>query len=468
MNFAISQVANKLPPPAYGSQIANYFKEAVASDDFTVVFRSLDAKPNPRMHRWICSVTDTGLSIMPKHIFEKLDPKTIDQQTFITNTKFTGIVTAPYICVYNTNEKRIFDVRPDWWGVKNGFAPLPQVKRIIVLPGSIDQTVLAQSYSKNEIDTSLAPLPSSMKSIIDQNPQLTTWTGRKLPLGNVDPWPNLLWLNNEDPLFNDSRVRWAISYAINPKKLIDDIWSGMGIPSRIPFTLSSIFQPYIDALTPLLDQYPVGIQDLNKSAALMKEAGWTKNVDGIWEKGGTIFQPNFGGFNALYSDIGPALCDQLTQAGFKTEYKEPPDLWSGALAKGVLNMCVFGVACDLDVYDVIEYFHSRHYAPNGTALPLDSWNARFKNADYDAIVNQMTKMNPDDDPKAYRDMVVKAMTIWYKELPSIPIWQWIHFVPMDTRYWTGWPSQDDPYGDPAMWLRNGGFITPLHVKKAKA
>ena len=28
-------------------------------------------------------------------------------------------------------------------------------------------------------------------------------------------------MNNEDPLFNDKRVRWAISYALNTQKLID-------------------------------------------------------------------------------------------------------------------------------------------------------------------------------------------------------------------------------------------------------
>ena len=176
-------------------------------------------------------------SILPKHIYEGLDPETVNEMTFIENTKFTGVVSAPFICVYMTPEKALYDRRDDWWAVKTGFAELPEVKRVIVIPSSTDQTVLAQQYAKDEIDTSMAPLPSSHKSIIDTNPQLSTWTGRKLPLGNVDHWPNLLWMNNEDPLFNDSRVRWAISYAINTTELVDNIWGGMGIPSRIPFSL---------------------------------------------------------------------------------------------------------------------------------------------------------------------------------------------------------------------------------------
>lgn len=467
VNFAISQVAAKLPPPAYGGQISTNFETAEAPDDFTVIFKSKGGKPNPRMHRWFCSAFDTGLSIMPKHIFEKLDPKTIDKEVFIKDTKFTGVVTGPFFPVYQTPDKKIFDRRDDWWGVKTGFWTLPEVKRIIVIPGSGDQSVLSQSFAKNEIDNSYAPLVSVHKSIIDANPQLITWTGRKPPLGNVDHWPNLLWLNNEDPLFNDSRVRWAISYAINTSKLIDNVWGGLGIPSKIPFSQFGIFQKYIDALAPLLEKYPVGVQDLDKSAALMKEAGWNKNADGIWQKGDLVFKPNYGGFNAIYADIGPALCEQLTNAGFSTEYKEPPDLWTGPMSKGIINMEVFGLACDLDVFDGVEFFGKNHYAPTGTALPLDGWNSRFNNAEYNAIIDTMYTMNPDDDPQAYTDQLLKAMEIWYRELPAIPVWQWMHYVPFNTTYWTNWPTQDNPYGVPAQWLRNGGFPTPVHLKKAK-
>jgi peptide/nickel transport system substrate-binding protein len=468
INFAISQVTNQLPPPAYGGQITTNFDSAEAPDDFTVILKSKDGKSNPRMHRWFCSAFDTGLSIMPKHIFEKLDAKTIDQQTFVEDTKFTGVVTGPFIPVYLTPEKKIFDRRDDWWGAKSGYWPLPEVKRIIIVPGSGDQTVLSQNYNNNEYDTGYAPLASVHKSIIEQNPQLTTWTGRNPPLGNVDHWPNLLWMNNEDPLFNDSRVRWAISYAINTTELINNIWGGLGIPSQIPFSEFGIFKPYIDALAPLLEKYPVGVQDLDKSAALMTEAGWTKNADGIWEKGDLLFKPNYGGFNAIYADIGPALCEQLTKAGFFTEYKEPPDLWQGPMSQGFINMFVFGVACDLDVYDGVEFFHKRHYAPTGTNLPLDGWNSRFNNDEYNAIIDTMYAMNPDDDPGAYTAELLKAMEIWYRELPAIPVWQWMHYVPMNTRYWTNWPSQDNPYGVPATWLRNGGFPIAVNIKKAKA
>ena len=39
----------------------------------------------------------------------------------------------------------------------------------------------------------------------------------------------------------------------------------------------------------------------------------------------------------------------------------------------------------------------------------------------------------------------KAMDIWLRELPSIPLVQWYHRVPYNTTYWEGWPSAADPY-----------------------
>ena len=35
--------------------------------------------------------------------------------------------------------------------------------------------------------------------------------------------------------------------------------------------------------------------------------------------------------------------------------------------------------------------------------------------------------------------------------PELPIVQWLHRIPMNTTYWTGWPTQDGPYVNGAFW-----------------
>ena len=50
-----------------------------------------------------------------------------------------------------------------------------------------------------------------------------------------------------------------------------------------------------------------------------------------------------------------------------------------------------------------------------------------------------------------RDHNPDAMTIWIEEMPDIFLAQLIIRYPCNTTRWTGWPTQDDPYGFPHSW-----------------
>jgi peptide/nickel transport system substrate-binding protein len=43
------------------------------------------------------------------------------------------------------------------------------------------------------------------------------------------------------------------------------------------------------------------------------------------------------------------------------------------------------------------------------------------------------------------------MDLWYRDLPMVYVSQLIIRYPMNTTYWTGWPSKDKPYGFPHSW-----------------
>ena len=38
----------------------------------------------------------------------------------------------------------------------------------------------------------------------------------------------------------------------------------------------------------------------------------------------------------------------------------------------------------------------------------------------------------------------QAMEIWLPELPDIQLTEFYHRIPMNTTYWTGWPTEDNP------------------------
>ena len=52
------------------------------------------------------------------------------------------------------------------------------------------------------------------------------------------------------------------------------------------------------------------------------------------------------------------------------------------------------------------------------------------------------------------------MEIWLPELPDIPLMQFYHRLPLNTTYWTGYPTQEDPYVNPAFFHSTGAAGLP--------
>jgi peptide/nickel transport system substrate-binding protein len=82
--------------------------------------------------------------------------------------------------------------------------------------------------------------------------------------------------NADKPMFADKRVRTAMTMAINRQEIITKVFSGMGQVARGPFLESSEY------LAPEIKPLPF---DLQRSAALLKEAGWADtDGDGLLDK----------------------------------------------------------------------------------------------------------------------------------------------------------------------------------------
>ena len=81
-----------------------------------------------------------------------------------------------------------------------------------------------------------------------------------------------LGFNLRDPRFADRRVRQAFAYAINKRELIDGVLLGLGREATGPY------KPGTWAYNPSVKTYPY---DMDKARALLAEAGWTKNADGV-------------------------------------------------------------------------------------------------------------------------------------------------------------------------------------------
>ena len=86
----------------------------------------------------------------------------------------------------------------------------------------------------------------------------------------IEPSYNYIAWNNNSPIFSDKKVRWAMSYAINRKDIIDKIVYGMGTPIQSHIFLKS---NYLNVDIPDIPY------DIKKAKQLLEEAGW-KDTDG--------------------------------------------------------------------------------------------------------------------------------------------------------------------------------------------
>ena len=73
---------------------------------------------------------------------------------------------------------------------------------------------------------------------------------------------------------------------------------------------------------------------------------------------------------------------------------------------------------------------------------------------YNAEYNQITEevfATAIDDVARLEELWDQAMEIWLDELPDVQVLEFYHRIPMNTTYWTNWPTHDNPYTNGAFW-----------------
>ena len=424
----------------------SFLKEAVAVDEQTVKFVLNAANP-----RWWATTLTSNHGVteqnLPEHIWKDKDPLTF---SFYDPAKGWPIGTGPFKLAATSPEQKVFDLDPNYWGAKTGFKPLPKVERVIYIPMR-DDTMSAQMLSTAQIDMCKILNVPTIKSLIAQNPKITTYAKHDPPYGYLDWCPISIGFNNSAPPYDNKDIRYAINYAFDRETLVELAEAGAGVPALHQFTPYGWFEPFENALKPLYEKYELDLKaHPDKTEQLMTKAGYTKGANG-WEKDGKtlsikIFVPDW------LKPYGPPSTQQLKDAGFDATFDTTPGL--GSLEQ-TGEQPVF---CDcqgpsgvkgMDPYFMLSIFTSQYYKPTGTPAPIWWAVARWRNKEYDDIVKQIDPLKA-DDPKTL-ELFVKAMDIWFSELPMIYLSQLIIRFPLIEEYWTGYPSKDDPYGFPHTW-----------------
>ncbi|QNN22206.1 ABC transporter substrate-binding protein [Planctomycetales bacterium ZRK34] len=247
-----------------------------------------------------------GRPVLPKHFYSKY---TIDQINRMPGLLMgTGPYRLPDPAAWAPGKPLELVRNERYWGPQGGFDKL--VYREI-----INDVARVTAFKNGEIDM-LAPTPEQFESLKD-DPAVAERTQhfvyQSIPTGYM--W--LAWQqkrSDKPTMFADKRVRQAMTYLTERRRICDDVFHGYATPAMGPWPKGS------KQADPSLEPRPY---DPEKGKALLAEVGWKdRDGDGVLENAeGKPFQftLTYPSGSADYDRIALFLKDSYAKAGIVME-----------------------------------------------------------------------------------------------------------------------------------------------------
>jgi peptide/nickel transport system substrate-binding protein len=208
-----------------------------ATDPTTVVFKL--KKPNSRFHA-LFTVRWNAMWMMPKHVFEKVS----DPGKFAFDPPVT--LGAYKLHSYDPNGKWfIWEKRDDWQRTSLAKFGEPGPKYVAYIdPGPPDKRVILQLNHQLDIihDTS----PEGMFTLAKQAGKTSHGWFRAFPYAHPDPTLPAVIFNDQNPLFQNRDVRWALALLIDMKAVAMASYRGAATISAIGVPPTGVYPDTYD------------------------------------------------------------------------------------------------------------------------------------------------------------------------------------------------------------------------------
>lgn len=194
---------------------------------------------------------------------------------------------------------------------------------------------MAQLYISKAVDAGNQLQPGTFEAARGRNDKLRSWSSTGPVRGAPDGCGYVFSFNNQKEQWDNRDVRTAINYANDRDELAQLGYEGANYGIVAPFSAYGV-QKYVPLLQDIFDKWDRNKQDFGLVAEHMTAAGYAKNSDGFWAKGGEVLKAPVRG-PTFFGTIAPPLTQQLLKAGFDAvENIEPAGstAWNEDMALG--------------------------------------------------------------------------------------------------------------------------------------
>ncbi len=492
----------------WSAQFSQFLTSVEKTGDFSVQFNLSES--NPRFHT-IFETRWNGMYIMPKHIFETVD----DPVTF---TFSEPVVLGTYVPTESDPNGywELYTRRDDVERTIAGIVvdnPGPKYVLTIFYGDSAKKAI---AMSRGDLDVFFDVDFEAFQTVLDTTPTARSWY--------VDfPWayPNevstrqLAFNVESDPIYANKDVRWALALAINIVELQTEYIGGVAKVTTMPVPpTASLSAMYLDPMEEWLQNLEIEIAPgemykpydptvPDQIAAWAEAQGYTvpgtpREVFGTgWWKFDTAAAEKLLLKNGFTRD-GNDMWLKPDGTPWKLDLQSPPDENDAfRMATAAADMWAdFGIDVNLlglersvweqnnwsgnyqlstpwysfvqasgDAWPEIRGRHTDFYVPTGenSTSKGGSDQERLNDPKIAEFIDAMAAVSPDSDEN--HQLVAEFLQYFTEQMYMITCISFKKFVTWDERYWTGFPTSENPDYMPLYWFHGGKFafqsLTPV-------
>jgi peptide/nickel transport system substrate-binding protein len=285
-------------------------------------------------------------------------------------------------------------------------------------------------------------IPNIQTFYLSKSPDYHYWFP---PVANVS-----IFINLTNPILKNVAVRQAMAYAIDRHKasLIGEY--GYEPASNQAGIVTPTFSAWLDApqAASYGNNYAYSPQ---KAISILEQAGFKRGSNGIFQT--PSGQPlsftilDNGGFSDWVAAVN-VIQQDLNAVGIQVKADNVAySTWQTDLYEGHFQL---GYGSETGgpspYYELRQWLYSANSAPIGTAAGSNF--ERYGNPATDQLINEYGATT---DPAMQHSIVNQLQAVMLKEVPVIPVTESVDWFQYDTGSFSGWPTQGDPYAQPAAY-----------------